>query len=163
MSHRPARRPLASGFHISQALLASIVLSPVSGCTDNSSAGGAAAMGGTAGLLSGGQGGAGLGGAPLGGMGPAGMFSAGIGGGMSTGGTGAAGAAANGSDAAISDAATGDDAQTGDDAGADAGPGETCALPSTFMWTSTGPLAEPSNQGAKSLKDFSVTQYNGKY
>lgn len=43
------------------------------------------------------------------------------------------------------------------------GVGETCPLPSTLQWTSTGPLAEPKNPGAKSLKDFSVTKYNGKY
>jgi len=49
------------------------------------------------------------------------------------------------------------------DGGGTGGTGETCPLPSTFEWTSTGPLAEPKNSGAKSLKDFSVTKYNGKY
>jgi len=48
-------------------------------------------------------------------------------------------------------------------AGGTGGTGETCPLPSTFEWTSTGPLAEPKNSGAKSLKDFSVTKYNGNY
>jgi len=36
-------------------------------------------------------------------------------------------------------------------------------MPSSFEWTSSGPLAEPKNANAKSLKDFSVTKYNGKY
>ena len=48
-------------------------------------------------------------------------------------------------------------------AGGTGGTGMTCPLPSTFEWTSTGPLAEPKNSGAKSLKDFSVTKYNGNY
>lgn len=39
----------------------------------------------------------------------------------------------------------------------------TCPLPSTFQWTSSGPLAQPSGQGWHALKDFSVTKYNGKY
>lgn len=47
--------------------------------------------------------------------------------------------------------------------GATGGTGMTCPLPSTFQWTSTGPLAEPLNDGAKSLKDFSVTHYDGNY
>ncbi len=39
----------------------------------------------------------------------------------------------------------------------------TCPLPTTFSWTSTGPLAEPSDSSWDGLKDFSVTKYNGKY
>ncbi|KAF2207788.1 glycoside hydrolase family 62 protein [Cercospora zeae-maydis SCOH1-5] len=35
-----------------------------------------------------------------------------------------------------------------------------CGLPSTYKWTSTGPLAQPAN-GAVSLKDFTVTKFNG--
>lgn len=36
------------------------------------------------------------------------------------------------------------------------------ALPSTFKWNSTPPLATPQN-GSLALKDFSCVQYNGEY
>ena len=38
---------------------------------------------------------------------------------------------------------------------------DTCALPSTYRWTSTGPLAQPAN-GQVALKDFATVKYNGK-
>ncbi|WP_220448779.1 non-reducing end alpha-L-arabinofuranosidase family hydrolase [Nonomuraea mesophila] len=40
-------------------------------------------------------------------------------------------------------------------------PGE-CSLPSTYRWTSTGPLATPRS-GWVSLKDFTVAPYNGSH
>ncbi len=39
---------------------------------------------------------------------------------------------------------------------------QDCALPTTFEWTSTGPLAQPQN-GWLSLKDFSCVVYNDEY
>jgi hypothetical protein len=42
------------------------------------------------------------------------------------------------------------------------GPGGNCSLPSTYHWTSTGPLATPQN-GWVSLKDFTDVVYNGKH
>jgi hypothetical protein len=138
-------------------------------CSDERDASGSMLAGGTAGLPVAGQAGAAPGGA--GGVTNTGGFMAGAGGVMSTGGTAAGGgggaggiAASGGQGGSVvdsgADAAAGSDADAGDDAGDTE---ETCPLPSTFSWTSTGPLAEPMNPNARSLKDFSVTKYNGKY
>lgn len=41
-------------------------------------------------------------------------------------------------------------------------PEETCPLPDSFRWTSTGPLAQP-RQGWVSLKDFTALFHDGQY
>lgn len=43
-----------------------------------------------------------------------------------------------------------------------AGGSAACTLPSTYRWTSTGPLAQPRN-GQVALKDFTAVRHNGQY
>ncbi len=93
--------------------------------------------------------------------------SVGSGGKASTGGTVGSGgkASTGGTVGSGGKASTGGTVGSGGKAstGGTGGVGETCPLPKSFSWTSSGVLAEPSGNGWFALKDFSVTKYNGKY
>lgn len=94
-------------------------------------------------------------------------------------GPGGAGGAGGGASTSTSDESTtgASGGTTVDDTTAGTGPGttdvtdeetsdetteETCPLPNSFQWTSTGPLAEPQNNWA-SLKDFTVVFHEGQH
>jgi hypothetical protein len=70
--------------------------------------------------------------------------------------TGAGGSAAGGA----SGGATGQAGATG--SGGSAGSGATCPLPTTFKWTSGGPIASPKN-GMVAIKDFTHVFYNNQH
>jgi hypothetical protein len=57
---------------------------------------------------------------------------------------------------------TGGTTTSGTTSGSTGGTGGSCSLPSTYRWTSTGPLAQPGN-GWVSLKDFTDVVYDGKH
>lgn len=58
---------------------------------------------------------------------------------------------------------TGGAGSGGGSTGGTGGVEQTCPLPTTFSWTSSGVLTEPAENGWFALKDFTVTKYNGKY
>ena len=129
------------------------------GGTGSQTGGQSSVDGGSGGQTAGGTGAQGDGGSPSGGTGGEPMGGATTGGALAGGSGGEQGGlggdTSGGTGGGSAGAGTG-----GDNTG---GGGQTCPLPSSFRWTSTGPLAEPKNPGAKSLKDFSVTKYNGNY
>lgn len=81
-------------------------------------------------------------------------------GGRATGGTPTGGKASGG--AATGGAPTGGRVAGGTTTGGAGGATGTCRLPTTFKWTSTGPLAQPKS-GWVSLKDFSSVVYNNQH
>lgn len=130
------------------------------GTGGDSGTGGARSSGGGANSSGGAAQGAGGALAPSGG-GP------GIGGSAPAGGTTGSGGAggndgAGGSGPSVGGAPGSGGSESGSGGGGSGG-GETCALPSRFAWSSTGPLAEPKNANARSLKDFSVTRHDDHY
>jgi hypothetical protein len=76
---------------------------------------------------------------------------------------GSSAAGAGGSGDAIAGESGGDGGTEGSrDAGNASDGGKVCPLPTTFNWTSTGPLAQPQN-GWVALKDFSDVVYNNQH
>jgi len=111
----------------------------------------------------------GSGGEPVGGTGAGGSASsaggttgAGAGGTAVTGGATDAGAAGGGGGARGGAAGSGGAGSGGAGGGGAGGSPTTCALPKTFKWTSSGPLAQPKS-GWVSLKDFSSVVFNNQH
>ena len=102
-------------------------------------------------------------GEPAGGTGAGGTGAGGTG----TGGTGAGGGATStggttGLDAGGTAGSGAPDAGVRDGGGAGGSATTTCPLPTTFKWTSSGPLAQPKS-GWVSLKDFSSVVFNNQH
>jgi hypothetical protein len=123
--------------------------------------GGAAAAGGSGGFGTGG--GAGSAGAGAGGH--AGGSGAGAGGSGGSAGGGTSGAGGSGAGTG-GDGDAGTSGSGGSGTGGDGGSPETCPLPASFAWTSSGPLAEPqspANHNFVSLKDFTIARVGDEY
>jgi hypothetical protein len=125
--------------------------------------------GGSGGASGGGPSVVNTGGAPTGGGSGVGGWNAGgtneAGGTGGTGGTAGSGGAlaSGGADPSTGGTSTGGTGTGGNDTstgGADTG--ETCPLPDTFHWTSTGPIAVPK-EGWASLKDFTIVFHGSEY
>jgi Glycosyl hydrolase family 62 len=122
--------------------------------------GGHAASGASAGFGAGGAGSAGSG-SGTGGNAGSGGGTAGSGGsaGGGTSGSGVAGTGGDGGGPATSGSG-------GAGTGGDGGSSETCPLPTSFTWTSSGPLAQPqspANHDFVSLKDFTIVRVGDEY
>ncbi len=113
-------------------------------CVGTTGEGGSSGVGGLTGSGGSGEGGSGEGGSGEGGSGEGGSGQGGSGeGGSGQGGSGEGGSGEGGS--------------------GQGGSGETCPMPTSFRWTSSGVLAQPAQSGWYALKDFTVTKYDGRY
>jgi hypothetical protein len=154
-----------------------LVLAILPGCSGGSdephadgSSGGVATNPGTGGASLGGAATAASGGAVFGNGGAAisaggTLANGGVGGMLASGGTGGpAATGTGGSSGGAGGTSTGGTTGTGGAGGA--GGGQTCPLPTSFQWSSTGSLAEPkspSGHNFVSLKDFTVVHSNNQF